>query len=88
VEETERSCAMRHLVDFGGGSGIYDDGGNDWLLTGGVGGVARIKKKDQPLYPLAAVLKWGAKPVDVAYLNALSDGGLVGVQRFLRELPR
>lgn len=33
----------------------------------------KIDKKDQPVYPLACCLKWNMTPIDVNYLNKLSE---------------
>jgi hypothetical protein len=73
---------MRLLVEQGGGR-IYDDG-DDWVLTGG-GFTDRVKKTTKPMYPVAAVTKWGATPVDIPYLEALAAGGLAGVKKFLAK---
>jgi hypothetical protein len=60
---------------------IYDDG-DTWYNVNNYKKPAVetfIPKAQNPFYPLAACLKWGFEPVDAAYLNKLSDGGLEAV---------
>jgi len=56
-----------------GESGIYDDG--DYWVTTDRRGVSPSKKlkKDFPFYPLAAVLKYNAKPVNQEILERLGE---------------
>lgn len=63
---------------------IYDDG-DSWYNVNNHRKPAVetfIPKKERPMYPLAACLKWGFEPVDVEYLNALSKGGLEAIADF------
>ena len=72
-------------------NGIYDAGDN-WYHSWHNASEKKdeeiyIPKTEQLHYPLAACLKWGFKPVDVGYLNALSKGGLKGVEEYLKTHP-
>jgi hypothetical protein len=80
---------MRLLAKSGGGF-IYDDGDNWYNLNNDITPAVEtfIPKKKKPMYPLAACLKWGFEPVDVNYLNALSKGGLEGVEEYLNKLSK
>jgi hypothetical protein len=73
---------MRLLAKKGSLIFIYDDGDNWYTVNNAKKPVVEwfIPKKEKPMYPLAACLKWGFEPVDVAYLNKLSAGGLKAVQ--------
>jgi hypothetical protein len=75
------------LLAKSGGSFIYDDGDIWYTVNNDKSPVVEwfIPKKEKPLYPLAACLKWGFEPVDVKYLNALSEGGLDGVAEYLKN---
>jgi hypothetical protein len=60
---------------------IYDDGDNWYNLNNCKKPAVEtfVPKSRNPFYPLAACLKWGFDPVDVEYLNKLSNGGLEAV---------
>ena len=62
------------LLAKSGGSFIYDDGDNWYVLNNDTNPVTETyySKKEEPIYPLVACLKWGFTPVDVEYLNKLS----------------
>jgi hypothetical protein len=75
---------MRLICKLGRTTGVYDDGGDYWI-TRLPDGDDKISKERWPEYPLAACIKWDAEPVDIPYLNALSEGGLDGVRRFLSD---
>ena len=51
---------------------VFDDGENYRVKTEGEED-RLISKKDEPQYPLACCLKWNMIPVDIEYLNRLSD---------------
>ena len=51
---------------------VYDDGDNYRVIAEGEEDQL-ISKEDELPYPLALCLKWGFKPVDIDYLNKLSD---------------
>lgn len=51
---------------------VYDAGENYLVKT--VGKKKRLIPKNENIaYPLACCLKWGMEPVDIEYLNNLSD---------------
>ncbi len=51
---------------------VYDDG--DFYFVKSKGRADEyIPKAEQKAYPLACCLKWGMEPVDIEYLNALSN---------------
>ena len=80
---------MRLLAKNGDNIKIYDSG-ESWFhqkLTPGQENEFFILKAENPMYPLAACLKWGFEPVDIGYLNALSKGGLEGIEEYLKENP-
>lgn len=63
---------MRLLAKNGENIRIYDSG-DDWFIQNDSYKTKDyIPKKEQPLYPLAACLKWGFEPVDTEFLNELS----------------
>jgi hypothetical protein len=81
---------MRLLAKCGKNNLIYDSGDNwyhSWLMDTKKGEEFYIPKTEKKMYPLAACLKWGFEPVDVGYLNALSKGGLKGVEEYLKTHP-
>ena len=53
-------------------TGVFDDT-DSWVLMKNNIEVIRVSKDGNPFWPLSAVLKWGAKPVDIDFLNALSN---------------
>jgi hypothetical protein len=63
------------LIAKSGNSFIYDDGENWFQINNDVEPPKEIiiKKIEEPFYPLAACLKWGFEPVDIKYLNKLSQ---------------
>jgi hypothetical protein len=59
------------VCKLGGNSGIYDDG--DYWVTTDIEGKnpERIEKERNPLYPLSAVTKYDAEPVNLEILEQL-----------------
>ncbi|MDR1073005.1 MAG: hypothetical protein LBL45_04935 [Treponema sp.] len=60
---------------------IYDNGDN-WYNVNNYKKPAVemfVPKSQNSFYPPATCLKWGFEPVDVEYLNKLSNGGLEAV---------
>lgn len=51
---------------------VYDDGENYLVKTEGMKDELISKRENKP-YPLACCLKWGMEPVDIDYLNKLSN---------------
>ncbi len=53
-------------------SEVYDDG-NFYVVKCSGKEDFKIDKKEHPAYPLVCCLKWDLEPVDINYLNELSE---------------
>ena len=62
------------LIAKSGNTYLYDNGDIWYQINKDVDPAKEItiKKSEEPLYPLAACLKWGFEPIDVEFLNNLS----------------
>ena len=64
---------MKLVCRLEGKGGIYDDG-DYWVSSDFLGeNPERITKTDNPYYPLSAVTKYDAEPVDNQILKELAD---------------
>jgi len=63
------------LIAKSGNTFLYDDGDNWYQLNNDVVPSKEIiiKKSEEPIYPLVACLKWGFVPIEIEFLNKLSE---------------
>ena len=63
---------MKLITKLSGETGIYDDGEN-WIVKKDNEVLDIFPKKHRPFYPLSAVAKYDAIPIDKEALKELAD---------------